>query len=205
MKEINMQKLSLFPTDIWLGKLSLSADYKKQLTQDLYTKKKTLRLPERSNRGSWQTHKLLHQEQLYKPLCQQFTQIILPIFTKAAECSFAQLWAQISKKGDWNELHQHGGYYDLSGAFYLTVPPNSGVLYFRDPRPGAMMCPSQPFHSGWYYNVEVKDDDLLLFYPFLEHGAHAGTQTEDRIMFSFDINLIKKEGAQGIINPHYTK
>jgi len=101
----------------------------------------------------------------------------------------------VSQKGDMNELHGHGGLYDLSGSIYLSVPENSGEFYFRDPRPGAMLTPAKPFGSEWCRSVEVQDDLLILFFPFLEHGTHRGTQTKDRIMISFDVQL---RGADSI-------
>ena len=77
----------------------------------------------------------------------------------------------------------------LSGGIYLSVPEGGGQLYFRDPRPGAMLTPATPFQSEWYHNIHVTEDLLVLFFPFLEHGTFPGTQTTDRIMLSFDVQL----------------
>ena len=186
---LSIEKLSLFSTNVWLCKLKIDPDYKKQLIEDIYREKSKGKNPLRSNRGAWQSDQDLHTRELYKKLCDMCEEQITTIFTDATGCNYLQMWAQVSQKGDRNELHGHGGLYDLSGGIYLSVPEDGGQLYFRDPRPGAMLTPATPFQSQWYHNIHVKEDLLVLFFPFLEHGTFAGTQTTDRIMLSFDVQL----------------
>mgnify|MGYP003142237355 CR=1 FL=1 len=49
----------------------------------------------------------------------------------------AQIWMNINRKGDWNQMHLHSGKYDLCGNYYLKAPSNCGRLVFKDPRPAA--------------------------------------------------------------------
>jgi len=192
---LSVQKLDLFPSPIWLCKLKIDPEYKKQIIEDIYKEKAKGKNPKRSNTGSWQSDVDLFKRPLYQKLCDMSAHTMMDIFRDADGCNYLQMWAQVSQKGDTNELHGHGGLYDLSGAIYLSVPENSGAFYFRDPRPGAMLTPAKPFGSPWYKYIDVRDDLLVLFFPFLEHGTLRGTQTTDRIMISFDVQL---RGARSI-------
>ena len=192
----SVERLELFSTPIWLCKLKIDPEYKKQLIEDIYKEKATGKNPRRSNIGSWQSNVDLYEYPLYQKLCNTAAHKIMEIFIHADGCRYLQMWAQVSQKGDMNDLHGHGGLYDLSGAIYLSVPENSGAFYFRDPRPGAMLTPSKPFNSAWYKYVDVRDDLLVLFFPFLEHGTLPGTQTKDRIMISFDVQLAGARSLQ---------
>jgi len=188
-----IKKLTLFPTFAWLCFLQLEEDYKEQLLKDIYKRKTEGKDFRRSNEGGWQSENHLYKHELYHKVLDQCTKIIQNVFRGPFICDYRQLWAQINKKGDYNRLHGHGGIYDLTGSIYLKVPKGSGKLYFRDPRPGAMLTPSLPFNSAWEEDIVVNEDLLLLSFPFLEHGTWPGTNIEDRISLHFDMTFLMKE------------
>jgi len=185
-----IKKLTLFPTFIWLCSLKLEVKYKEKLLKDIYKQKKEGKNFRRSNDGGWQSENHLYKHELYHKVLDEVTTPIQKIFHGSPTCDFKQLWAQINKKGDYNRLHGHGGIFDLTGSLYLKVPKGSGKLYFRDPRPGAMLTPSVPFNWAWEEDIVVKEDLLILSFPFLEHGTWPGTNNEDRISLHFDLSFI---------------
>jgi len=191
-----IKKLTLFPTFIWLCVLQLEVDYKEQLLEDIYKRKAEGKDFSRSNYGGWQSENHLYKHELYHKVLDKCTKVVQNIFHGPSIYEYRQLWAQINKKGDYNRLHGHGGIYDLTGSLYLKVPKGSGKLYFRDPRPGAMLTPSVPFNWSWEEDIVVNEDLLILSFPFLEHGTWPGTNIEDRISLHWDMSFVMKEVDQ---------
>tara|TARA_R100001143_G_C3341229_1_gene124375 strand:- start:212 stop:805 length:594 start_codon:yes stop_codon:yes gene_type:complete len=191
-----IKKLTLFPTFIWLCYLKLDNDYKQELLDDIYKRKSEGKDFKRSNDGGWQSENHLYQYKLYHKALDECTKIIQNVFRGPFICDFRQLWAQINKKGDYNRLHGHGGIYDLTGSLYLKAPKGSGSIYFRDPRPGAMLTPSVPFNWSWEEKFPVEEDLLILSFPFLEHGTWPGTNAEDRVSLHWDMSFVMKQKDQ---------
>jgi hypothetical protein len=55
-----------------------------------------------------------------------------------------------------------------------------------------MLTPALPFNSVWEETIFIKEELLLLSFPFLEHGTWPGTNTEDRISLNFDMSFLPK-------------
>lgn len=142
----------------------------------------------KSNYGGWQSDVDLYKNPVFKPLC-DFIADTVTTALPASRVKFHQMWACINKKHDQNGIHSHSNLYDLSGVYYVQVPPNSGEIVFRDPRPGAI-------HSSNKLSVESEhytpfDCMMLIFPSWLEHWVWPNKSDDDRISISFDITLEK--------------
>ena len=96
-------------------------------------------------------------------------------------------WVNLHDRGGFNFLHVHEGAY-LSGCLYVRVPPGSGNLIFRDPRPGAVHgFLKGPVPNG-YRDISLRPEDglLVLFPCWLEHFVEPHAADEPRIVIAFN-------------------
>ena len=106
------------------------------------------------------------------------------------------MWAIINKKDAFNEKHHHGNS-ALSAAYYVKAQKNSGNIVFFDPRQANV------FHhpvskkvnniNAQAQSVTPKPGTLILFPSYLEHKVNSNESTDDRIVISFNVSLIKKK------------
>ena len=101
-------------------------------------------------------------------------------------------WINVMKKGAVHTPHIHP-HSVISGTYYVTVPPNSGVIRFEDPRLGLMMAApprkknARPENRS-FVDVEPKAGTLLLWESWLRHGVEANAARTPRISVSFNYN-----------------
>jgi uncharacterized protein (TIGR02466 family) len=99
-------------------------------------------------------------------------------------------WINVMRKGAVHTPHIHP-HSAISGTYYVTVPPRSGVLRFEDPRLGLMMAApprkktASPGNRN-FVDVEPKAGMLLLWESWLRHGVEANGARGPRISISFN-------------------
>jgi len=143
----------------------------------------------KSNYGGWQSEIDLHQNAVFGPLIAFVSGLCAEVF-KVRGATFHQMWACINKKHDQNLIHSHTNNYNLSGVFYLGVPPESGEIVFRDPRPGANQAPYRLFKDGGDSEYFMPSEGTVLMFPsYLEHFVLPNMSDSDRISMSFDLTL----------------
>lgn len=104
------------------------------------------------------------------------------------DLSFAlESWVNLHDLGGFNFLHVHEGAY-LCGCLYLRVPPGSGNLIFRDPRPGAVHGFLKGPMANGYRDISLAPEPglLVLFPPWLEHFVEPHNHPETRIAIAFN-------------------
>jgi|SRR5579859_2788280 len=186
-RTLSVQPAALFPTRIWQARL----DGLKPLFPDWVAAIEAARAasPEpagRSNRGGWNSaEKTLLDQPGFEPLAAALR----------AACGHAlggaaftlESWANIHDRGGFNFLHMHDGCL-LSGAFYLQVPPGSGPLVFRDPRPGVLNAPFKGPHANGHNDIQLAPDEGLavLFPNWLDHYVEPHDNDIPRISISFN-------------------
>jgi uncharacterized protein (TIGR02466 family) len=96
-------------------------------------------------------------------------------------------WVNIHDRGGFNFLHMHDGCL-LSGAFYLQVPPGSGSLVFRDPRPGVIGSPFKGSGANGHSDVQLAPEAglVVLFPNWLDHYVEPHENDIPRISLSFN-------------------
>ena len=104
-------------------------------------------------------------------------------------------WLNIINNHGYNKPHHHGTSL-MSGVFYIIVPDGSGIISFKDPRPGAFFN-NNPNISPLGCNLRHTDikpaEGLLLIFPgYLEHLVVPSTMQEEnaiRASLAFNINV----------------
>jgi uncharacterized protein (TIGR02466 family) len=99
-------------------------------------------------------------------------------------------WINVMRKGAVHTPHIHP-HSAISGTYYVTVPPRSGVLRFEDPRLAMMMAApprkkSASPENRSFVDVEPKTGMLLLWESWLRHGVEANGARGQRISVSFN-------------------
>ena len=98
-----------------------------------------------------------------------------------------------SPGGSYNTAHVHPNT-EIAAAFYISVPPRSGQIVFRDPRP---QCEMSGLHQkfgrtipslGPRYPVRPEAGELLLFPGWLMHQVEPG-QNEEELRISMAMNI----------------
>lgn len=170
----------------------MQASYMENLEE---TKKEIYRLTtlpsdiKKSNYGGWQSDIHLHENAVFRPLCDRIGAICAQVF-KVKGAKIHQMWACINKKHDQNLIHSHTNNYNLSGVYYVNVPRDSGEIVFRDPRPGANQAPYRLFKDdGDSEYFTPSEGTIILFPSYLEHFVLPNRSDGDRISMSFDLTL----------------
>lgn len=104
------------------------------------------------------------------------------------------MWAIINKKGNFNIEHTHPNNY-LSAAYYLKAPQNCGN--FKVSNPNILSRNLQPLSKeGTEFNansasIKITEGDLLIFPAYLPHSVEVNESDEDRVIISFNIDIIR--------------
>ena len=103
------------------------------------------------------------------------------------------LWINVMRKGAIHAPHIHP-HSVLSGTYYVTVPPGSGVIRFEDPRLGLLMAaPTKKKNARMenraFVDVTPKAGMLLLWESWLRHGVEANSAKSQRISVSFNYRV----------------
>ena len=111
------------------------------------------------------------------------------------KAKIAAMWAIINIGGASNSRHHHGNS-DISAAYYVRAPKNCGEIVFYDPRPAPVYfhpLSTKPNSLNATQNsVNPVEGGLVLFPSYLDHSVNPNISNEERIVVSFNINLIRK-------------
>tara|TARA_Y100000114_G_scaffold116032_1_gene110231 strand:+ start:2815 stop:3423 length:609 start_codon:yes stop_codon:yes gene_type:complete len=147
------------------------------------------KINQKSNRyGGWQSDTDYFKKPIFKPLNDEIWKVSKALFPMIKTMRIEQMWSAINFEHSWNFIHQHGGPYHMSGGYYLQMPENSGEIYWRDPRPGAIGNHFEGIRSGGENKKMLPNEsDLVLWPAYLDHGTYPSKSKEPRIMISFDL------------------
>ena len=104
------------------------------------------------------------------------------------------MWAIINKKGNFNIEHTHPNNY-LSTAYYVKAPENCGNFKATNPnilnrhiRAKAGQANELNSNSA---SIKINEGDLLIFPAYLPHSVDENRSDEDRVIVSFNIDILK--------------
>jgi uncharacterized protein (TIGR02466 family) len=191
-RTLSIEPVTLFPTRIWQTRLTALAPQFPAWIAAIEAMRAAQPEPAgRSNRQGWNSNDKAVFDQ--------------PVFTDLqaairACCDFAlrqmgvtepsyrlESWVNIHDRGGFNFLHMHDGCL-LSGVFYLQVPPGSGCLTFRDPRPGVIGSPFKGAGANGHSDVQLTPEvGLAVLFPnWLDHAVEPHDSDSPRIALSFN-------------------
>jgi len=182
-----MQKLSLFPTEIFYEFCNLDL---KKIEKECLEFRENNPTELKSGVDSYQGRPYKNEEidqELIKCLLQ--TQRDDKPFKSISTYS----WININPRGSYNRMHQHSPYDGVffSSVFYVKTPKNSGRIRFYDPR--SFICSS--LDMNYYHNrntmhwVDPKENTLIMFPSWLFHDVEPNNSDEERISISTNIHV----------------
>ena len=112
---------------------------------------------------------------------------------KDQKTKITSMWSIINKLHASNSRHIHSNNY-ISSAYYVKAPQKSGNIVFYDPRSVTTFRHpkiSKPNKLNKnIFSVQPKEGLLVLFPSYLYHSVDINETDEERIVLSFNINLI---------------
>lgn len=195
-----------FPTPIWGFEHPdpgpLNADLLRRIAAERELDPKGL--SDRSTVLGWHSKDDLHRRNGFEPLGAFLRAGIAEAvnFLKwdpnQVEPILATCWANVNGRGASNVVHTHPLCF-LSGVYYVQAAPDSGHVFFLDPRPAAVMIapPTSEFTPWTFHQVryEPRPGRMLLFPSWLQHGVEPNRSDSDRVCISFNVGLKWKAGT----------
>lgn len=209
----DLQRELYFPTLIYFQDLPDSRELNQAIRPHIYALRSSD--PEgivRSNvkrMGAWHSGLDLHQREGLRSLTSAILAAVQKIYDDlgydpAYEPVFDNMWANINPKYGYNRNHIHP-HVLWSGVYYVQAPPDSGRIFFTDPRPQALVAPPRyapdvkrkpEAWSEVYF--EPIDGRLVLFPAWLTHEVEPNLSDKDgaagdRISISFNLRQTRRE------------
>ena len=104
------------------------------------------------------------------------------------------MWSIINKKDNFNIEHTHPNNY-ISASYYVKAPKDCGRFSVTNPNTiNRDKFPKQVNRTEFNRNVaqiNVEEGDLLIFPSYLPHYVEPNKSDEDRIVVSFNIDILK--------------
>ena len=144
-----------------------------------------------SNYGGWQSEAFGKIETPFENLFHQVNNIVQGIKQKLEiknKIGFRNYWFNVNKLGSFNRPHYHPQSV-ISGVYYISVPQNSGKIYFENHTDVSMMYGevnnfNEYNSSDWRYSP--KENLCLLFPSYLKHYVEPNLNKKNRISISFN-------------------
>ena len=161
--------------------------------------------------GSWHSKLDMHQREEYHALTKQILAAVQNIYDDlgyhpAYEPAWSNMWANINPRYGYNRHHIHPNVL-WSGVYYVQAPPDSGRIFFSDPRPQAQhliprYAPDTPRKPEVWSEVYFQPTEgrLILFPAWLVHEVEPNMSDRDgpagdRISVSFNFYQRRRQGT----------
>ena len=195
--------LKYFPQPIFQYKVKNYKTHNEDLSKyiyDLYENDKEGLA--RSNRGGWHS-KPFNLKEKDKPPFNFFMEIqsyVADTFKEygwrytPGKVSLTEMWAIINKKNNFNLEHTHPNNY-LSADYYVKSPEKYGSFNISNPnqiaRERIAISDKKTEFNRVSAQVKPVEGDLLLFPAYLPHSVGMNLSDEDRIVISFNVDILK--------------
>lgn len=112
---------------------------------------------------------------------------------KLEQIRISNMWSVINSKNSFNIRHNHPNSY-FSAAYYVKTQNNAGEIKFFDPKEVKTMfhpkINNQNEFSSNIVKIKPEEGKLLLFPSYLHHAVEENLSEEERIVISFNINIL---------------
>ena len=156
----------------------------------------------RSNQGGWHSKPFDLKDKSSAPFIffQSIQKYVADVFKEygwlyvPGKVNLTEMWAIINKKNNFNIEHTHPNNY-LSAAYYVKAPENCGSFIVTNPnsvsRERITASVRKTEFNQNIAQIKPKEGDLLLFPAYLPHSVGMNLSEEDRIVISFNIDILK--------------
>ncbi len=192
-----------FPQPVFHYRLENFEKHNRELSNYIYNLNKED--PEgvsRSNQGGWHSKPFNLKEKEAAPF-KFFMSIQMYVADTFKEygwkyipgkVNLTEMWAIINKKNNFNIEHTHPNNY-LSAAYYVKAPENCGSFKVTNPnlisRERITMSDNKTEFNQNIAHIKPTEGDLLLFPAYLPHSVGMNQSDEDRIVISFNIDILR--------------
>ena len=188
----------LFPSCVHHIKIKNIDEYKDILIKEIYQEREKDPIGvEKSNKGGWQSSMdpiTESKSKTLKKIIIDSLKYLKPL--KLDVCIFVEGWKNINEPKSFNVKHHHPRA-DLSGVLWIKTPDKSGNIVFhsRDEfnRYQILDCYTDEFkyQTSFYntYHFSPTEGQMLIFPSDLEHEVKTNESEEDRISYSFNVDL----------------
>ena len=191
----------LFPSLIHEFEVTGFKKIQDELIDFIYQDKKNDKLGVvKSNRGGWHSRDFGSDNILVSTVKSEVSKYFLTnrIFREGTIIKFGNIWANINKKGDYNDKHIHPGF-DLSGVFWIKIPDDSGTIVFSSPNHYTQFynetcytdAIKERFNLSSTYWIKPLEGAIIIFPSVIEHQVdmNMNESNKDRISVSFNLKL----------------
>ena len=199
----NNNILKLFPQPVFKYQID---NYKKinvELTKYIYelNKKDNIGV-NKSNINGWHSRSFDFNEKENVPnkFYSHINSYIEDVFSKLGweydktKIKCTSMWAIINKKGNFNIEHTHPNNY-LSAAYYVKAPENCGNFKATNPNILSRHIRAKTKQANELNSnsasIKINEGDLLIFPAYLPHSVEENKSNEDRVIVSFNIDILK--------------
>ena len=195
--------LKLFPLPIFHYKVKNHKKHNENLSKYIYNlyenDKNGLK---RSNQGGWHSKPFDLKKKDDAPFhfFMDIQKYVADVFKEygwfytPGKVNLTEMWAIINKKNNFNIEHTHPNNY-LSAAYYVKAPENCGSFNISNPnqiaRERIAISDKRTEFNRISAQIKPVEGDLLLFPAYLPHSVSVNTSDEDRIVISFNVDILK--------------
>lgn len=107
------------------------------------------------------------------------------------QATFKNFWINVNPPKSYNHTHIHPGS-QLSGVFYVKVPPNSGGIVFANSLEEVNPLSTFTYdQSADHMVINPTEGQTLIFNSYLPHSVDMNRSDDNRISIAFNILLSK--------------
>ena len=203
---LNYRTIPLFPSCVHLLDIDNFENHRDQLVKEIYEDRDNDPIGNKlSNRGGWQSIPYRIEKsrsQLLKKIITDSLMIFEPMAKKGVMA--VEGWTNINRQGDLNVRHNHPNCH-LSGVLWIKIPDASSKIKFTNPmlfqRWQELEHYTSEFKTDWNvfptFNFTPREGRLMLFPSDLDHEVLQNESEEDRISYSFNINIFSDRINKG--------
>mgnify|MGYP003123486200 FL=1 len=185
-----MIKEAFFPTFVYAKDINLNLNL---LTKEIVEWSKKDEGLRKTNVNGWHSKTHMHTIPVFKPLVDELYEMQREIYKEELlerKPKLGNMWANINYKGSLNMPHVHANSL-FSGAYYIKVPKDSGLLKLNDPRQEThFIKPARkdqvPLHLAPEIHIQPKENRIIMFPSWLEHCVEMNESEDIRISVSFN-------------------
>ena len=199
----NNSILKLFPQPIFKYQVDDYKNINEKLLKYIYElRKRDNEGVKKSNINGWHSRSFDFKEKDNIPnkFYSHINRYIRDVFTKYgweyvdANVQCTSMWTIINEKGNFNIEHTHPNNY-LSAAYYVKAPEDCGSFKVTNPnlisRERITASERRTEFNQNIAQIKPNEGDLLLFPAYLPHSVGMNNSPEDRVVISFNIDILK--------------